>query len=46
MPPCFVTGQAAGIAAGMAQEGDVRSVDIAALQAALREIGGCLHGRQ
>ena len=27
-------------------EGGVRSVDIAALQAALREIGGCLHGRQ
>ena len=46
MPPCFVTGQAAGIAAGMVQEEDVRSVDIAALQAALREIGGCLHGRQ
>lgn len=46
MPPCFVTGQAAGIAAGMAQEEEVRSVDIAALQAALREIGGCLHGRQ
>ena len=46
MPPCFVTGQAAGIAAGMVQEEDVRSVDIAALQAALRELGGYLRGRQ
>ncbi len=45
MPPCFVTGQAAGIAAGMVQDGDVRSVDIAALQAALREIGGIFHQR-
>lgn len=45
MPPCFVTGQAAGIAAGMVQEEDVRSVDIAALQAALRELGGIFHQR-
>lgn len=45
MPPCFVTGQAAGIAAGMVQEEDVRSVDIAALQAALLELGGVFHHR-
>ena len=45
MPPCFVTGQAAGIAAGMVQEEDVRSVDIAALQAAMRELGGIFHQR-
>ena len=45
MPPCFVTGQAAGSAAGMVQEEDVRSVDIAALQAALRELGGIFHQR-
>ena len=45
MPPCFVTGQAAGIAAGMVQEEDVRSVDIAALQAALRELGSIFHQR-
>ena len=45
MPPCFVTGQAAGIAAGMVQKEDVRSIDIAALQAALRELGGIFHQR-
>lgn len=46
MPPCFVTGQAAGIAAGMVRDGDIRSVDIAALQAALRELGAIFHCRE
>ncbi len=39
MPPCFVTGQAAGIAAGLAAAGDVRAVDIAQLQQKLSEMG-------
>ncbi len=38
MPPCFVTGQAAGIAAALAKE-DVRDVDPAELRAELRQIG-------
>ena len=45
MTPSILTKQAAGIEAVMAQEGDVRSVDIAALQAALRELGGIFHQR-
>jgi hypothetical protein len=36
---CFSMGQAAGIAAAMASDGDVRSVNVAALQAALQTAG-------
>ncbi len=38
MPPCFVTGQAAGVAAGLA-DGDVRSVDTVQLRSRLAEMG-------
>lgn len=40
MPPCFVTGQAAGVAATLA-ENDFRDVDIHALRSRLREMGAC-----
>ena len=43
MPPCFVTGQAAGIAAGLAGDGDVRSVNTDELRSILREIGAFFH---
>lgn len=43
MPPCFVTGQAAGIAAGLAGDGDVRSVNTGELRSILREIGAFFH---
>ena len=42
MPGCYITGQAAGIAAAMAADGDVRAVDIRALQHALRDRGAYL----
>jgi hypothetical protein len=44
IPPCMATGQAAGTAAALAAEGDaqVRSVNVAALQARLREQGAIL----
>lgn len=43
MPGCFITGQAAGTAASLACEtGDVRQVDTAELQAALKMIGAYL----
>ncbi|MDR2502335.1 MAG: FAD-dependent oxidoreductase [Oscillospiraceae bacterium] len=41
IPPCAVTGQAAGIAAAMG--GDVRRLDVAALQVRLRDGGVKLH---
>ena len=40
---CFSMGQAAGIAAAMAADGDVRSVDVKALQAALTAAGADLN---
>jgi hypothetical protein len=42
IPACMATGQAAGTAAAMASEGDVTAVDVAALQARLREQGAIL----
>ena len=42
---CFVTGQAAGIAAGLADNGDVRNVSIKELQTRLANIGAVI-GRQ
>lgn len=39
MPPCFVTGQAAGIAAGLAGNGDVRNIDLSRLRAELADWG-------
>jgi len=41
IPPCAVTGQAAGVAAALG--GDVRSVDVPRLQETLREQGVKLH---
>lgn len=47
MPGCFITGQAAGVAASFAAEdGDVRAVDIGALQEALRNMGAYLPNRK
>jgi 5-enolpyruvylshikimate-3-phosphate synthase len=45
MPACMATGQAAGIAAAIALEGNttVRQVPIDRVQSALREIGMPLH---
>ena len=46
MPPCFVTGQAAGIAATLAAgQSDVRAVDTAVLQQRLAELGACFSQR-
>ncbi|MBQ7050500.1 MAG: FAD-dependent oxidoreductase, partial [Firmicutes bacterium] len=44
MPGCYITGQAAGTAAAMACEGsgDVRGVDVKALQTALLDGGAYL----
>jgi len=44
MPGCYITGQAAGIAAAMACDvgDDVRSVDVKKLQKALAEDGAYL----
>jgi hypothetical protein len=44
-PACMVTGQAAGVAAALAAQGEVlpRAVDVAAVQAGLRELGTKLH---
>ena len=47
MPPCFVTGQAAGIAATLAAgQSDVRAVDTAVLQQRLAELGACFSQRR
>ena len=43
MPACCVTGQAAGIAAGLAGGDDCENVDISLLQDKLREIGAVIH---
>jgi hypothetical protein len=45
MPACFVTGQAAGIAAGLASDGDVRNISIKELQNRLVNIGAII-GKQ
>ena len=45
MPACFVTGQAAGIAAGLADNGDVRDISMKELQARLVSIGAII-GKQ
>ena len=45
MPACFVTGQAAGIAAGLADNGDVRDVSMKELQTRLINIGAII-GKQ
>jgi len=43
MPPCFVTGQAAGVAAAMAAaKRDIRQIDIAALRQKLLALGAIL----
>jgi hypothetical protein len=44
MPGCFITGQAAGLAAAMAARADTgtRGVDVKALQGKLKEMGGYL----
>ena len=44
MPACYVTGQAAGIAAGMSARGDcnVHAVDVKSLQARLKDFGAYL----
>ena len=44
MPGCYITGQAAGVAAAMAieGEGDTRSIDIRELQTRLRDMGAYL----
>ena len=47
MPPCFVTGQAAGVAATLAAgQSDVRAVDTAVLQQRLAELGACFSQRR
>lgn len=47
MPGCFVTGQAAGVAAALACETeDVRQVDISGLQQKLAELGAYLPNRK
>ncbi len=43
MPPCFVTGQAAGIAAGLAGNYDVRNVNTVELREKLKNIGAYFH---
>ena len=45
MPGCYLTGQAAGTAAALASraDGDVRAIDIPALQGILRENGVYMH---
>ncbi len=45
MPGCYITGQAAGIAAAMATDGDVRSVDVVKLQKRLLAAGAYLPGQ-
>ena len=45
MPACFVTGQAAGIAAGLADNGDVRDISMKELQTRLVSIGAII-GKQ
>ena len=45
MPACFVTGQAAGIAAGLTSDGDVRNISIKELQNCLVNIGAII-GKQ
>jgi hypothetical protein len=42
MPGCYITGQAAGIAAALATDGDVRAVDVRELQRRLVALGGYL----
>ncbi|HOS43150.1 MAG TPA: FAD-dependent oxidoreductase [Armatimonadota bacterium] len=42
MPGCYITGQAAGLAAALATDGDVRAVDVGALQRGLAAMGGYL----
>ena len=44
MPGCFITGQAAGAAAALAavKDGDVRALDVKALQKRLKELGAYL----
>ena len=44
MPACYITGQAAGVAAAMAasSDGETRGVSIPALQTALRAMGAFL----
>ncbi len=42
MPPCFVTGQAAGVAASLFDGNDVRTVDSAALRERLAAMGATL----
>jgi hypothetical protein len=42
MPACFVTGQAAGIAAGLAADSDVRDISIQELQTRLASIGAII----
>ncbi len=44
MPGCFITGQAAGMAAALASEkgGDIRTFEITALQKSLKELGAYL----
>jgi len=44
MPGCYITGQAAGLAAALAVEGDTdtRGVDVARLQQRLKAFGACL----
>ena len=43
MPGCYITGQAAGVAAALAcDSGETRKVDVAVLQGKLKEIGGYL----
>ncbi len=44
MPGCYITGQAAGLAAAMAveSEADTRSINVAELQQRLKKAGACL----
>ena len=44
MPACYITGQAAGMAAALASAGacDVHRVDVKALQAKLKDFGAYL----
>ena len=42
MPACYLTGQAAGVAASLAKEGDLRAISIKELQKGLLELGAYL----
>ena len=46
MPGCYILGQAAGSAAALAKDGDLRGVDIAELKAALHKLGAWLRDYQ